>query len=73
LVLGASDKLDPILAAGMVAILQRETASTAQANGRLRVATAQCCSVALPPVTGDITEVPVAHFASLVVDSFGLL
>jgi hypothetical protein len=71
--LWAGEKLNPILAAGMVAILQRETASTAQANGRLRVATAQGCSVALPPVTGDITEVPVAHFASLVVDSFGLL
>jgi hypothetical protein len=36
--LRAGYRLDPILAAGMAAILERETASPAQANGRLHVA-----------------------------------
>jgi hypothetical protein len=72
--LRAGDKLDPILAVRVVAILQRETASTAQADGRLLVSKAQGRSIAVPPVTGDITEMTVAHDSSLVVaDSFGRL
>jgi hypothetical protein len=59
----AGDDLDPIPAAGMAAILQRKTASTAQANRWLFFATTEGHSTALPPVTSDITEMAMAHWS----------
>jgi len=64
-VLGAGEKLDRTVAPAVVVAFDRTAARKADADKRLGVAATQGHTVALPPVSGDIAKMLVAHFSSL--------
>jgi hypothetical protein len=54
--LRAGNDLDPVFAATMVALGEGMAASTAKANGWLRIPTPECGATTFPTMTSNTTE-----------------